>query len=289
MSRRYYNEDDRRRTEDFRREPRYRSQSRVNYGRGDDELNRSLRNRSFDRDDRDYDRWGSEINYGRSYNRGYEPGYGMSYQPSSRIRYPERDAEQFGRLNEEWSDRDRFEGRRRERSDSGRGYIQNYGSSPSDYDRDYYNTGYSRYGGQIGERGWWERVSDEVASWFGDEEAERRRRMDEARMGSHRGKGPRGYKRSEERIREDVNERLTDYDALDASDIEVVVNSGNVILNGTVDSRWAKRVAEDIVETVSGVTDVQNNLRVGRIESETLNTEAEPSAQAATKSRAHRA
>ncbi|HLA12907.1 MAG TPA: hypothetical protein VJ023_20140 [Pyrinomonadaceae bacterium] len=68
-----------------------------------------------------------------------------------------------------------------------------------------------------------------VTSWFGDEEAERRRRMDEARMGSHRGKGPRGYKRSDERIQEDVNERLTDYDALDASDIEVVVNSGNVI------------------------------------------------------------
>jgi hypothetical protein len=37
-----------------------------------------------------------------------------------------------------------------------------------------------------------------------------------------------------------------------------------VLLEGTVDSRWAKRIAEEIVETVSGVEDVQNNLRVGR-------------------------
>ncbi|HLA12908.1 MAG TPA: hypothetical protein VJ023_20145 [Pyrinomonadaceae bacterium] len=45
MSRRYYNEDDRRRPEDFRREPHYRSQSPVNYGRGDDERNFMVRGR----------------------------------------------------------------------------------------------------------------------------------------------------------------------------------------------------------------------------------------------------
>jgi hypothetical protein len=61
-----------------------------------------------------------------------------------------------------------------------------------------------------------------------------------------------------------VNDRLTDYDYLDASDIEVTVAQCVVTLDGSVDSRWAKRIAEDIAETVSGVSDVQNNLRVSR-------------------------
>jgi osmotically-inducible protein OsmY len=115
------------------------------------------------------------------------------------------------------------------------------------------------------ERSWWDRVTDEIASWFGDHDAERRRQMDEASEGkTYRGKGPKGYRRSDERIREDVNDRLTDYDFLDASDIEVAVSQCVVSLDGSVDSRWAKRIAEDIAETVSGVSDVQNNLRVSR-------------------------
>jgi hypothetical protein len=107
------------------------------------------------------------------------------------------------------------------------------------------------------ERGFFERAGDEVASWFGDEEAERRRRMDQ-----HRGKGPKGYTRSDSRIQEDVSDRLSDDGALDASDIEVSVANGEVLLSGFVDSRWAKRRAEDCAEDVSGVTHVQNNIRV---------------------------
>jgi hypothetical protein len=37
------------------------------------------------------------------------------------------------------------------------------------------------YRGPRDERGFWDRASDEVASWFGDEEAERRRRQDQMR------------------------------------------------------------------------------------------------------------
>jgi len=82
----------------------------------------------------------------------------------------------------------------------------------------------------------------------------------------HRGKGPRGYKRSDDRIREDVSDRLSDDPVVDASDIEVAVSGGEVTLTGHVDSKQAKRRAEDVVEMVSGVTDVQNNLRVRRSE-----------------------
>lgn len=112
-----------------------------------------------------------------------------------------------------------------------------------------------------GERGFWDRAVDEVSSWFGDEEAERRRRGDEMRD-EHRGRGPRGYRRSDERIREDVCDRLTEHPWVDASDVEVSVSGSEVTLAGTVTSRDQRRRAEDITEQVAGVTHVQNNLRV---------------------------
>ena len=78
----------------------------------------------------------------------------------------------------------------------------------------------------------------------------------------HRGKGPMGYQRSDERIRETVCEALSDDDRIDASTIEVTVKSGEVTLSGTVEDRRTKRMAEECVENLSGVKDVQNNIRV---------------------------
>jgi len=80
--------------------------------------------------------------------------------------------------------------------------------------------------------------------------------------GSHRGRGPRGYTRSDERIREDVCDRLTDDFFVDASDVEIRVSNGEVMLDGTVNNRDERHRAEDIVADVSGVKHVQNNLRV---------------------------
>jgi hypothetical protein len=84
----------------------------------------------------------------------------------------------------------------------------------------------------------------------------------ERERGRYSGRGPKGWQRSDERIREDINERLTDHPHVDASEIEVQVQNGLVTLNGTVDERHAKRLAEDIVESVSGVRDVHNQIRV---------------------------
>jgi hypothetical protein len=78
----------------------------------------------------------------------------------------------------------------------------------------------------------------------------------------HRGKGPKGYTRSDERIRELVSEALADDDQVDASEIEVQVKNGEVILLGSVNARYMKRLAEDVVERVPGVHDVQNQIRV---------------------------
>lgn len=80
--------------------------------------------------------------------------------------------------------------------------------------------------------------------------------------GPHRGRGPRGYRRADDRIREDVCERLTHDSWLDASNVDVQVQDGEVTLTGTVDSRAAKRRAEDTIENISGVRDVHNQLRV---------------------------
>lgn len=105
------------------------------------------------------------------------------------------------------------------------------------------------------DRGFLERAGDEFMSWFGDRDAIRRREHD------HRGRGPKAYVRSDERIREDVNDRLTDDNWIDASNIDVTVSEGEVTLSGTVSDRHSKRRAEDVTDGITGVKHVQNNLR----------------------------
>jgi osmotically-inducible protein OsmY len=150
-------------------------------------------------------------------------------------------------------------GRDRERGSPG--YGSSYGRESGRYDTGHFGRGSRDYNE---DRGFFERAGDEVRSWFGDEDADRRRDMDVRRAESHRGRGPKGYQRSDERIREDINDRLTDDPHIDASDIEATVSDREVTLNGTVSSRFEKRHAEDLAESVSGVSHVQNNLRVQR-------------------------
>ncbi len=83
----------------------------------------------------------------------------------------------------------------------------------------------------------------------------------------YRGRGPRDYRRGDDRIREDVCDRLTDDYAIDASDLAIQVDGGEVTLTGFVATRDQKRRAEEMAEQVSGVRDVINQLRVNRGES----------------------
>jgi osmotically-inducible protein OsmY len=103
------------------------------------------------------------------------------------------------------------------------------------------------------------RTGRKVANWFNDLGQDDR--GDVPRDRGARGVGPKGYKRSDERISDEVHQRLTDDPWLDASDIGVSVSGGEVTLSGTVESREAKHRAERIVEDLSGVQHVQNNLR----------------------------
>jgi osmotically-inducible protein OsmY len=197
--------------------------------------------------------------YGSTYGGG---GYGEgsdfgNWESASRSGYGSR---------EEWQGAGSFPQSsgysRSDRDYGGRGYGgQDYGGYRGQFGPGRGASGRSYGGGERGSseggRDFWDKASDEVSSWFGDRDAERRREMDR-----HRGRGPRNYMRSDDRIREDVNDRLTDDNWIDASDIEVTVSQGEVTLSGLVDDRMTKRRAEDIADDVSGVRHVQNNLRV---------------------------
>jgi len=82
-----------------------------------------------------------------------------------------------------------------------------------------------------------------------------------SQRGVHRGKGPRAYQRSDQRITEDINDLLTEDPYIDASDIEVSVEKGDVTLSGSVESKHLKRRVEEVVERVSGVKNIENKLR----------------------------
>mgnify|MGYP001177945312 CR=1 FL=1 len=93
---------------------------------------------------------------------------------------------------------------------------------------------------------------------------------------SFAGRGPSGYRRADERIAEEVNEALTWDWRLDATDIMVSVEGGDVTLSGTVRDRRSKRRAEDLADDVRGVNDVQNQLRIHDPRKTELPSEEQP-------------
>ena len=178
---------------------------------------------SRDRDqDRDQDRWRQA---------GSDPG---------------RRADFYGERNEPWNE-PRGEGFQRRGWRQGSDY---YGDNPERYGAGNYDaTGYE---GQSFNDRWQNAYSGSSASSGHGGRTE----------GQFRGVGPKGYRRSDDRIREDVCERLTVDERIDASNMDVIVKDCEVILSGTVNSREEKRRAEDLIESLSGVKDVNNNLRV---------------------------
>jgi osmotically-inducible protein OsmY len=110
-------------------------------------------------------------------------------------------------------------------------------------------------------RSWMERTKDEVASWFGNTEAMRRRQWDEA-AGDHSGEGPARFVDSDTRIVEVLENRLTVDRDLDASNIQVACSEGVVSLGGTVTTSAGAQRAENLAIAVHGVTRVVNNLVV---------------------------
>ena len=232
-----------------------RSQGRSGYGRDENERERYARE----------SRWGGESGgsrYGRGrYSGSQYRGGREGYRPGSENDWDYTDDRESrygsfvrGYDTGSYDDSSRYDTRSGSRYNYPTGFRsgETYGERDRGYDYD--------YGRRGEERGWLDRLADKLAAWFGDEDAERRYRIDEQRV-ERRGKGPKSYRRSDERIREDVNDQLSE-GYLDASEVEVMVVDGVVTLSGTVNSRSDKRRAEDIAEDVRGVRNVENRLRV---------------------------
>jgi hypothetical protein len=223
-----------------------------------------------DRPRGDADRWRSEPEYGRSTRAWNEPGYGRwpdEGRPTTNERwragegsrdYGDRWRSESGGMwgPATWSQEERW---RRESGDRGDRYgdrwtrESNWGAWP----REEGSWG-PRRGGES--RGYYEDDRGMTHQFAHRETGERHGGMGRA-MG-YSGRGPKNYRRSDERIREEICDRLTDDWRVDASDMEVTVNNGQVTLAGSVHSRDEKRKAEDLVESIPGVHDVLNNLRV---------------------------
>lgn len=146
--------------------------------------------------------------------------------------------------------------------DEGPGGMRGGAGDPGDFSTEGFNAG------DLGPRGEYrETMMRGAVSEIGYNEA----RMGRPRLAgdqasarpSYAGRGPRGYRRSDERIREDICEALTHHPEIDARELEVEVQGGEVTLSGSVDHRRTKRLVEDLAERCSGVHDVHNHLRVG--------------------------
>lgn len=131
-------------------------------------------------------------------------------------------------------------------------YAQPWGRTPQHHEPDHGSGAYgrdprfgARYGGQhFGAYG------------YGMQESpyETQRRS--------RNRGPRNWQRSDERIREDVCERLSGLHDVDVSDVSVAVEQGRVTLAGTVTDRWHKHRIEDVADDSAGVREIENRIRV---------------------------
>lgn len=186
-------------------------------------------------------------------------GYGEGYSPT-RARYH---AEGYG--DPGYGDyREDFRSTRPASGGAG-GYDYERGYGYGDNQRE---TGRSQRFEDAGRRSgeFLHRAGEKVAAWFAGGSEARAYDPDYDRPAARgaRGLGPQGYKRADERISDDAHERLTDDAWLDATNISISVSGGEVTLSGTVENREAKHRAERLVEDISGVHHVQNNLRIDK-------------------------
>jgi hypothetical protein len=222
--------------------PPYRNQHEGSYERGDAERRR----RDEERDSRSRDREREPERFRRDHAASFE-NEDRAFEEASR--FPSRDPRFF----EDWEQPRRFgseTGWRQgepERQQSYRRYEQHprhefaneWQSQPHRFER----FGSGEGGGYYGEAG-----------RFGAERERGER--------GFAGRGPKNYRRSDQRIQEEVCDRLTSDPQVDASEIQVTVKDGEITLEGTVSERHMKRLAEDCAESVAGVSQVHNRLRV---------------------------
>ena len=237
------------------------------YGAGDyfDDRDRWYRDSRSERDDRE--------------NRGFRTGdrdFGYGYGRNRR-----RDDE----AEDNWTGRSRGNEYRQEDDDEsmpryGRGPRRDYEVSASDRDSERWGYGRRRsmsegryqtpvnYPEQLGP-GFADRGQYSPMGRYGQDYNRQSfegygQRGNEERNRSLVGLGPKNYRRSDERIKEDVCEALTASPWIDASETDVEVKQGIVTLSGSVGDRRDRQMMEDLVESLPGVKDVEMQLKIER-------------------------
>lgn len=143
----------------------------------------------------------------------------------------------------------------------GRGYGRDFGAGGLNQGFD--GSWGQGYGGSVGPSDYREGFGGEA--YGGDSAADERAWMDEradARSGPHAGRGPRGWSRTDARVREAVSEALMEDPLLDAREIEVQVDGGVVTLSGEVPGGSDVHRAEQLARRCGGVGEVRNDLQV---------------------------
>ena len=203
-----------------------------------------------ERRDFDYDRDFDQDRM-RSRGQGYDPSYGRDF---NQVYGGQSYAGQgYGRDYDQ--DRTR---------PGGQGYSQDFGERG--YDRGF-NQGYGQSYGRGYDQASQDRTRARGQGYGGDShDMPATRSSTEYWLipGPFTGRGPKGYQRSDDRIREDVCDRLAQHGQVDAGEIDVQVSDAEVTLTGAVHSREAKRMAEDAADSVQGVREVHNQLRVNQ-------------------------
>lgn len=234
---------------------RFSGQDRSNYSSAP-YYSEGQRNSERYADDRFGRQYGQDYPYTeRNYNQEHSYPYGTGSRTQSNYRGGTYEG---GYSNPDYRHADDY------RQSGGYDYRQQSGNDYGRNDRpDYQQREFGNFGREY--RDPWQRANEGNASsspWPESEQARSWERREERTGGQFRGKGPKGYTRSDERIKEDISDRLADHDDIDASEIEVTVNKGEVVLSGTVNDRYEKRTAEECAEQVSGVVNVENRIRL---------------------------
>jgi len=219
----------------------------MRYGRGSSNTGSDYYGRNYNREN---ERDDNRSEYGRQTGRDYNQDWNRGSQDWNRSQDYGRGADwrtsdyergqDYGRGQQDWG---------RHQQDWGRG--QEWGRNQQDYGRGQQDYGRAQDYGRTWGVG--------VANWDYTRQGGQGRTWDEGR---HAGRGPRNYTPSDDRITEEINQQLTHHSMIDASDIDVNVQNGEVTLSGTVEHRQMKRTAEDIAEDVWGVKEVHNKIRI---------------------------
>lgn len=267
-----------------------------NYGeessRGSDRNSRFSNDSGSSRnyDDRNEDGYSSANDYGRSGNHGMNPtsrdssslrqygesgsfgqgghsqgGYGQddegSYSRSGQPRFQNRSGFGSGPQQNYPLQRDehgRFMSNHSSSRGSGHTRSDSYGDFNSDSasNRDFDRGSFQ--GGQNSGRDQFNHDSQSLGRFGQNSQSQ------SSEQGRFYGVGPKDFKRSDDRLKEEINEQLTYHHEVDASQIKIDVKGGEVTLQGTVPNKSMKRHAEDLIEAVFGVKDVRNELRVAK-------------------------